>query len=45
MGTLTPTTEEIANQSYNDKLGNVTAWLASGWDQYVNKGAGAAATQ
>jgi len=42
MGTLTPTSEEIALQSYNDKLGNVTAWLASGWDQYVNKASGGA---
>jgi ABC-type uncharacterized transport system YnjBCD substrate-binding protein len=43
MGTLTPTADELAVQSYNDKLGNVTAWLASGWDQYVNKASGASA--
>ena len=42
MGTLTPTAEEIQLQSYVNKLGAVSAWLGSGWDQFVNTSGGAA---
>jgi ABC-type uncharacterized transport system YnjBCD substrate-binding protein len=37
MGTLSPSTEDIAQRSYIDKYGTVVKWLTSGWDQYVNK--------
>ena len=42
MGTLTPSSDEIALQAYNDKLGAVSPWLVSGWDQFVNKAAAGA---
>lgn len=37
MGTLTPTSDEIANQSYVDMFGKVASWISSGWDQHVNQ--------
>jgi ABC-type uncharacterized transport system YnjBCD substrate-binding protein len=40
MGTLTPSAEEISLQAFNDKLGAVSPWLVSGWDQFVNNAAG-----
>ena len=35
MGILSPSTEEIAQQSYVDKFGKVAAWIPTGWDKYV----------
>jgi ABC-type uncharacterized transport system YnjBCD substrate-binding protein len=37
MGTLSPTSTEITEQSYADKYGKVAAWIASGWDAKVNR--------
>lgn len=35
MGSLSPSTEEIAQQSYTDKFGKVAAWIPTGWAQKV----------
>ena len=35
MGSLSPSTEEIAAQSYTDKFGKVAAWIPTGWAQKV----------
>ncbi|MBQ9002561.1 MAG: hypothetical protein IJ087_11980 [Eggerthellaceae bacterium] len=35
MGTLSPSTEEIAQQSYTDKFGVVAQWIPTGWAQRV----------
>jgi spermidine/putrescine-binding protein len=35
MGTLSPSTEEIALQSYTDKFGVVAQWIPTGWVQKV----------
>jgi hypothetical protein len=35
MGTLSPSTEEIAQQSYTDKFGKVASWIPTGWAQKV----------
>ena len=37
MGALSPTAEEVAQQGYVDKYGKVASWIASGWDQKVNR--------
>ena len=36
MGKLSPSTDEIENNSYVDKYGKITAWLASSWNTNVN---------
>ena len=35
MGTLSPSTDEIAERSYTDKFGKVAAWIPTGWAQKV----------
>ena len=35
MGTLSPSAEEIAQQSYTDKFGKVAQWIPTGWAQKV----------
>lgn len=37
MGALSPSADEVAQQGYVDKYGKVANWIASGWDQKVNR--------
>ena len=37
MGALSPSAEEVATNGYVDKFGKIANWIASGWDQKVNR--------